>query len=554
MPILYTPDVPGVYKSEDIYNRAIDGDAPVTVRIVPAVRSLVTLPNNTLKMVISVDLDPHSLTYYNSTLGDVIFALADPTADILNYGTDKLMLYYDPRQSPVRIIVDGKLQITGENSIGYRIIRTDNEGNRVVISARLDINNNILSDVIPITDVDVNHLLVCQTGHTLFSISSGEEVTLEVLDSAGVVTITAQLTTKEATILNTLELSSNPIIGFDADCSQVRGDDWVIYLGQNIDELSIFPYLSFADGKHQHVTIDGMSTYMYGYESINNTFPGNQYQIVIKYFLGKDETSTINEDVDGFRFVTLTKNVVIDSMEKYTFSKVSVIPIWSTSQGRYSLRFVAYHETRNAFTDITSTIEYVTGFVFDPARINQQQEIHFTAPFRNPDGTQSDTDYNQTFFITVATPSANEPFLISETTDGIAYGAQNALYDRPRIYYDADIHKYFISSATFTTTAELLHNFYYAALPPWLPATETEPPVPTHFMVRDATTLRPLLLAPQALNDYDNAMTFLTLTAPANAYVNSTVVVEWLISTSNGITVLYSVPVEVLLSTVGYNG
>lgn len=554
MPILYTPDVPGVYKSEDIYNRVVDGNSPIAVRIVPAVRSLVTLPNNTLKMVIAVDLDPNSLTYFNSTLGDVIFSLADPTADIVNYGTDKLMLYYDPRQSPVRIIVDEKLQISGENSIGYRIIRTDSDGNRVVISARLGINNNILSEVIPITDTGVNHRLVCQTGHTLFSITSGEEVTLEVLDSAGVMTITAQLTTKEATILNTLELSSNPITGFDAECSQVRGDDWVIYLGQNINELSIFPYLSYADDKRQHVTIDNMSTYMYGYESINNTFPGNQYQIVIKYFLGKDETSTINEDVDGFRFVTLTKNVVIDSLEKYTFSKVSVVPLWNPTQGRYSLRFIAYHETRNAFTDITADIEYITGFVFDSARVNQQQEIHFTAPFTNPDGTPSDTDYNQTFFITVSTPDANEPFLISETTDGIAYGSQNALYDRPRIFFDDDINQYFISSATFTTTAELLHNFYYAALPPWLTTTETEPPVPTHFMVRDATTLRPLLLAPQALSDYDNAMTFLTLSAPVNAYVNSTVLVEWLISTSNGLTVLYSVPVEVLLSTVGYNG
>jgi len=555
LPITYTPDKPGTYRYDDVYKSAIDGPSPTNLRVVPALGSIVTFPGTAeVKMVVAIDLDPNSVTYRDVTLSSVSFPLTDPELSLVNYGKDLLMLYYDTRQSPTRIIVDNKLALFSSNTVGYRIIRTDDEGHSVVISSRLDNNNNVVGDIIPITDSGVNHQLIYSAGHTLFALQPGEIVRCEIVDSAGVVTIEAQLTTKPATILNTYELASNPITGFDSDFSQIRGDDWLLYLHQDISELTMSPYISFADGTIRRIVIDNLSTYMYGLEEVNNTFPGNQYTVVIKYYLGKDELSTINEEVDGLRFVTLTKNLIVDSREKYTFSKIAVIPIWSNATGRYSLRYIGYHESRNALTDLTSVVTYPVGYVFDNSMVNQQQEVHISAPFTNPDGSIADDPYNQTFFITLSTPGTNEPFLISPTAEGVAYGSNNATYDRPHIYYDADIQQYFISSVSFPTTAALLNNFYYAATPPYLIGTEIAPPVPTHFTIRDAVSLRPLLLVPQVLADYNEAMTFLTLAAPANSYVNSTVLVEWLSSTTNGYIVLYSVPVEVTLSVTGYQG
>ena len=554
MPILYTPDKPGVYKSEDVYVRAVDGPEPIATRIVPAVRSFVIFPDNVVKIVVSVDINPTSPTYLDSTLGNVILTVTDNQPEPINYGKDVLMLYYDTRQSPTRIIVDKKLVIPGENSIGYRIIRSDNDGNRVVISSNLNIQGEVVGNIIPVVDIEVNNIVEFSPGWTFYTLTPGEVVTLELVDSAGIVTLEAQLTTKQATILNTLEFASNPITGFDADCSQTQEDKWVIYLGQNIEELSIFPYITYADGTKHYLTVDNLSTYMYGYEDINNTFPGNLYTIVIKYFLGKDEFSDIAQEVDGQRFVTMTKELIIDSQEKYNFSKISLIPIWNTGTSRYTLRYVGYHETRNAFTDVTSRIQYLPGFTYNNTLVNQEQELRISVPYIEPGGMISDEMYTETFYLTLGTPASLEPFKIKSTVDGLVYGAQNAQNNRPIIHYDGNISKYFIASSIFPNTAEFIRNFYRNATPPYLSDTETVAPEPTHFTIRDSVSKRPLLTSPVSVSSYNTALTFLTLTAPANSYVNSTVIVEWLAATANGYSVLYGTPVQVLLSQVGYIG
>lgn len=338
--IVYNPKQPGVYKLENIYNSATDGDPQTSTKIVPAVGSIIIINTNLLKVVTYVNPDT-----LDSTLGDARFILADEDADVVNLGKDLLMLYFDKRQSPTRINIDNKLVLYGENSVGYRIIRTTSEGEEIVISAHLDEHNNLLNEIIPINVLPLDPpVSQCSNGHTLFDIEAGELLRMEVIDSAGVVTMEINLVSKAATILNTLEFASNPIIGFDADCSQVDGDDWIIYIDQNIEELAIFPYVTYADGSRRNLTIDNMVCYMYGYESINNSFPGNRYTIIIKYFLGKDELSTITEEVDGSRFITLTKELYITSLDKFSYSKISILPIWNPGSSTYSLRFIGYHE------------------------------------------------------------------------------------------------------------------------------------------------------------------------------------------------------------------
>jgi len=551
MAITYTPDKPGVYSSTVVYDRLVDGDPQISIKIVPAVNSLIIFPTGVVKRVTSVDNDYNSGTYLAITYGDILTSLPDPTGELINYGKDCLMLYYDKRQTPTRIRVDKKLDLRGENTIGYRIIRTTPEGERLVISSQLNNEGEVVSDIIPVLDTGVDHALTWTSGYTLFSIDAGEIVQLELVDSAGIVTMEAMLLTKEATILNTLQLSSNPITGFDADCSQIRDDYWVIYVGQDIDELSIFPFITFADGTNRHITIDNLSAFMYGYEEIDSSFPGNACEVVIKYYLGHDELSTISQEVDGTRFVTMTKDIVIDSLEKYNYTKISVIPIWNSGTSRYSLRYVGYHETRRSLTNVTSLVTYVTGFNFNATLYNTQQEIRITVPYTNQAGAT--VQFNQTFWITLTAPGQPEPFLIRSLIDGIGYGAENALYDRPVIMYDATLEQYFIPTPVFTSSTEFLHNFYYAASPPWLTSSEIEPPVPTHFTVRDSVSLRPLLTLPVAVGDYEEVMTFISLTTP-NAFVNSTVLVEWLLEINGEYNLLYSVPVEVFLSDTGYLG
>lgn len=550
MAIAYTPDKPGLYLLSSVYDIEVDGDPQISIKIVPAVGSLVIFPNGIIKQVTTVDDNYNSPTYLKVTYGDVLTSLPDPDLELINYGRDVLMLYYDKRQTPTRIVVDTKLRLCGSNTIGYRIIKTINN-NRVVISASINLQGVIISEIIPVTSNGVDKSLIYGTGHTLFDITAGEVVTLELVDSAGVVTGEATLITKEATILNTLELSSNPIVGFDAECSQIDGDNWIMYVGQDIEELSIHPYISFADGTKRIVPVNNISCFMYGYEDINTALFGNTYPVVIKYYLGLDELSTINEEVDGTRFVTMTKNVLIGSKDIYSFTKISIIPIWNPGTSTYYVRFIGYTQVRNSVKDVTATRTYVTGFSFSATKYNIQQEIRIRVPYTNIDGEI--IQHNQTIFLTLTAPGQLEPFLIRSTVDGVAYGSQNAMYERPAVLYDAALQKYFISSIRFPNTEALLRNFYHTATPPWLADTEIEPPTPTHFTFRDATSLRVLVPVPIAIDDYEEVFSLVSLTTP-NAFVNGTIVMEWLRKVNGQYNILYGVPVEVFLSETGYIG
>lgn len=119
--------------------------------------------------------------------------------------------------------------------------------------------------------------------------------------------------------------------------------------------------------------------------------------------------------------------------------------------------------------------------------------------------------------------------------------------------YDNTLEGYFVPTSRFPDSETFLRNFYYAATPPWLVDTEIEPPVPTYFTIRDSASLRPLLSSPVEISNFGDIVTLLTLSTP-NAYVNSTVIFEFLTYTSGSYNVLYGSPVEVLLSTTGYLG
>lgn len=547
--ITYDPKKPALYLSNDVYDSHVDGDPQSSVKIVPAVGSIVMFESTTneFSAKVVVGVDPVTL---DSTYGPFQHQVTDASNELINIGRDILILYYDTRQSPIQITPDRKIPRFGENSIGYRISRTNSDGTITVLSSRLDGEGNVVSNIIPITESPADHVMVCSTGHSLLTIVPGELLKMDVLDSSGLITMELILVAKEATILNTLDLASNPITGMDSDCSQVIGDDWVLYLGQDPGDLSIFPYVTYSDGTRRNVIVDNMSTYMYGYDAAVTNFPG-VYDIVIKYFLGLDETSTIAQEVDGQRFITMAKRLLVLSQEKYIFSKISVLPLWDGATSKYDLRFIGYHETRNDFTDVTASIEYVTGRVYNPAAYNTQQQIQVTAPYVDEDGET--TMFTQEFFLTVATPASTESFLIRSTVDGVAYGSDNALAIRPKLMYDEAIPRYFIPTSSFQTEELFLKNFYLNGSPPWLTSVEIKPPTPTHFFIRDAVSMRALLAMPVAVSDYENTMTLMSLTTP-NAFVGSTVLFEWLVETSSGFNIIYGTPVEVELSDTGYLG
>lgn len=122
------------------------------------------------------------------------------------------------------------------------------------------------------------------------------------------------------------------------------------------------------------------------------------------------------------------------------------------------------------------------------------------------------------------------------------YGSDGSVVRRPVLHYDRDLDVYFIPTSIFHNKEAVIESFYTLARPFFDTRTESAPPIPTHFIVRDSSNGQQLVHSATDLNDFGAAMNFIgTDRVPARG----TVIVEFLKLIKDTYVVLYGVPVDV---------
>ena len=544
--ILFRGTVQDVYLIEKIYDPDVHTtDEEAAGKVVPAIGSLVvdnqSIPNKYVIWVVDA-VDPNTLkTTYAA--GQFVTDVQDEFGRLISYGNDTLMLYYDDRGEPTRLIVDSKFVLIGGNAAEYRI-KTVINGENVIISSLLDNEGEIVSDRIPIVETGVDGIRRLQDCHTTFEMHPSEFYILEIFDSTGAMTTQARMISKRSTILNDLVASNNPIVEFTADANQIDGANWVLYVGQNTDDLAIWPKITYANGWSEIVPINNMDTYLYGMDDVNTDVADVQFPLIIKHFLADDIPSTIALG-EGVRYLLFETVLRIIARQYTNYSKISVIPWYDTGASTWKLTFLGYYNSRDRFEVLAPSAVRFVGTEFDGDAEGAQQELTINADIVNEFGDIE--TWTQSFAIKVADVNAETPFLIApDSSSPFVYGAQTVDHNRPKLNYDPIRETYFIPTSLFADEAELIDNFYTRAAPPYLPETEMEAPTPTHFTVRDRTNGRVLVSVPVPISVYDQEMAFIVTGTDASEYNNSTVIVEFLKDMSGHFDVLYGVPVEVV--------
>lgn len=554
--VLFQQKEKRVYDLSQIYNPEIDGvDIAASGKIVPALRSLVFDDTNGLRNTAYTVwyVDPVTL---KTTLKPIrVLATEDGEPDrILSYGNDIYMLYFatvttqDAHGNNVtntKLFVDSKLALFGNNTVEYELVRTNIDGTKTKISINRNTSNVDTGTLVPLVDTAVPGIRKCGSCYTYSAIAENDIIAMNLYDAASILTGTIQLVAKKALILNDLDDSVNPVTDFILTANQMKNDELILYVNQNVSDLNIYPELIFADETSQVVAVDNMSGFAYGLEDVKTLYPGMQYQITVKYYLSPDITSTIAQGEEN-RFVAVTKTLRIINHDVFSISKISVVPVWSSANSEWSLLFYGYYQKRDAM-NILGTVT-LTGTQFSGTTFGSQQVIDIQVAQTMDNGQV--TNYTQRFCIEVRDPVSPLPaFLISPTSispDTEIYGNNNLPHKRSVINYNAGTGKYYVSSSKFLTKAEFLHNFYDIATPPYLTDTETQAPVPTHFTLREAGSGRVLLTSAQSVDNYDSPLTLLTIGATSQ-FVDSVIVMEFL-KYSNGVyQILYGVPVQVKL-------
>lgn len=485
----------------------------------------------------------------------IIIPEEEDEVSIVSYGNDRFMLYYDDRTKPTKLIVDSKLFFVGPSLVEYRLYRELADGTREYISLYLDADEKFKGERIPMaTAMERGDIKYCTNCHTLNKIQDGEVIILEIYNTVGVLSTKVSLVAMRADILNDLATDANPIVKFDIDCLQKRGEDFYIYAKQDPFQLNITPYVVYANGVRRDIPIDNLRCFLYGFEDYNPSYPGYRQPIMAKIFLSPREVATIGVDNGKSRYISAVRNLVTIQNNNTIYAKFSLIPYWDILTQSYKIRWFAYINTRDHFWDVTDLVRDDSETPFDGTKYTgQTQKLTVSMDLATLIGSDSTIIHSQNVWLTLYPQVDYMRYTFKDgVSDSHCYGVESALFRRPFIHYDETLTQYFIPTSIFRNKEAVLENFYYNARPMFNPISETAPPVPTHFNIRDMFG-RMVISSPIEIEQYPQAWSIIS-TGLASQYVNGTLIVEWLKANgSGGYEIIYGVPVEVRRSTTGYN-
>jgi len=559
--ILFDDKRPDSLFLEDLYDPVLHGfDAVNSGKIIGTPGSLVV--DKTNGNIYYIDyVDPVTKKSYLKTPRILYTGLdgedgKDAIVYLISYGNDKFYCYYDDRIKPTKLVVDSKLLIFGSANTEYRLYRIDPTGKKQIISVYLNSDEVIKGNRIPLSPVGpaLPNAKWCTNCHTLNYLEDGEILTIEIFNSAGVLSAEFNILVKRAVILNDLTSNVNPIINFDATCVQTRGDEWFLYEKQSPSSLNITPYLDYYDGTRHNLVIDNIQCFMYGLEDFIPSFIGHRQKVLIKYFLNNRETTLLESADPRYPALAVEKWLsIVDNESKYGM-KISIIPIWNAVQEEYSLKFFAYTEKRDHVFDVTKDV-IVTGFVgYD---FDKEQKVYIEYNASEIYGFNTTAIYTQNYFLTLRHGKDNfVKYIIKDTKDDeFAYGVEaigNNLR-RPVIYYFNDIKKYAVPTSVFPDKNLFVYNTYILSRPPFDPNTELKPLEPTHFTIRAHDTGDVIISSPIPIEEYHQAFSMLS-SNPIDKFVGQTVICEFLQEVSDVYKILYGVPIDVIKSQSKYQG
>lgn len=469
----------------------------------------------------------------------------------IDYGNNRLYMYYTRESANAnggfKITIDKRIIVPGNDVDVFEIVKVDQEGNYRPVSMYFDSNGVYAGTRVPFTEVSAN-LHVPSSLHSVEPMIDNDVFRLVVYDYAGTQTGEYKLFAKKA-IINNTAFEDLMIVGFVLEATQQNANGFYLLPGQDPDALMITPKLVLNDGRTMSLPIDGNLTQLYGLEGFISSSPGQETDILVKYFLHASEQaygSFLNE-ADGVRYLVAEEKVIVLDIPDSISCKISVVPRYYAINNKYVLTFFLYTHESNTVRDITHLIN-VDNFDGDNFTTEQEVTISFDMSVVYEDVTIP-KDYNQYLKIKLAPYGTPERWSIYSAPNDIygGYGIATPGIPRPVITFDADSSRYSIPATTFDDVDRFLEAFYYKARPLYESSSVSEPIRPTHFTIRDVSTNTIIIENPISIDSFDDP--WVSTLPTADSLVNSNCIVEFLEDKGAGVYgVLYGVPVDVYLS------
>ena len=555
---LLWPSMPSYYTISDIYQPPHTNYPEGTVLTVPPIGSLVSgdgTEPNVLYVVTARDE-----TTYASTLTPVYMPTNQDgfgMSSVIAYGNVQFRAYYDTRSTPYTLTI-GRVVFFGGSPSTYTLTRYPNTNQEEVVSLYYNEAGTFSGNSVPMVAIasDTN-IWYCQTCNINFIPQLNEELLIKVYSETGALVATCSVYCEAADVINTA-LNYRPKIQNLTVCGTqpLSTGGFYLYEKQKLSDLALYGVLTFDNGTTQQIQIDGLQTILFGENDFVASYCGLKQYFLLKYNLNYNQTvSTPTASDVEVTTTSISKMFTVEVIANQLAVpiKISVVPLWDSTQAQYSLQYYYYSTDHDRAVQITSNITIGNGSFQGNDYINWQS-FTITVDMNTVDPVTYPTpaNYTQSVALKLQPPAALVKYLIADSVSSpVIYGTDSSACRRPVLYYDSTLDQYFVSSLLFQNTAAMLEAFYYNANPPYDSNTESSVPVPTHFTVRNPTNGGLILASPIALTNYDVAFTLIN--GQDGEYVGGTLIVEfWQVNGSNSNYILYGVPVDV--STATYIG
>lgn len=551
---LFSTDRPDYYMIGQIFDSVTNPSGTIIPR--PGSLVLDVVNNGLLKRVVSVDETTH-----NSTYSTVVTALVQPVVEddeidenvvsIVDYGNSLFYLFYDVSENPTKLNIDKKVIILGDDAAFYELTRYDTVTSTYVpVSLYFDTTGNYNGTKVPLATIaaGVNNAKVPTNCHTTHQIIESGVYHLNIYDYAGTQCGSIKLHAKKAIVNNVID-DDLIIQDFLVESTQqdIQGD-FYLFPDQDPDSLVLTPRLVFNNGTNKAITIDNSLCHLYGFEGFTAAYPGQEVEILIKYFLANSQQAVADELIvtQTSRSLVKQKTVKVKNPGTNNYSiKILTVPVYIQSTNRWILMFFMYTLGENTVRNITSFVN--VNPAFDGLLMGVDQTVLLTLRLRDvfPD-IETDYMYQQPLVIRVAPYSYYERYIIRDSvgdTYGV-YGVDSPILSRPTIYFDNTLSKYFIPTSKFNTVEVFLEAFYYKSRPLFDSGNLTVPVLPTHFTLRNSVNGTLLLGSPIPVASYAQAFNLVNVETQ-NALLGTNCIVEFLRYEQSEFKVLFGAPVDI---------
>jgi len=470
-------------------------------KVVPLVGDEVHNPvGTTIDIYIVTAIDPLTLI---ATLTQVTDSNAgNGTGDItpadvlLGTGTttqpSTFSVYFDDSTVPYGLAVDARYTVNGSMCQTCKIFRGNYLSSSTdVVSLILDAGGNIVGEAIPLQLVameTLNNVAIKSVppAYTNAQLVEGELLTAVFYDANGSVVSKQQMIVEHTSWIIQPNASHKYITSIDLESpfiSPSNGNLLQFPLNLPISGLDLVGVVTYSDGSSDKIPVNNTKFSIYGLEGYMSSQAGQEFDIVLKYTLGPNESSMVLQVGNNGQISKVYQAATLAVDNAYSF-KLYGFPQWQSQALGYGLQWFLYDMNRNINYDVSDKVVINTNFEpWQPKAYGILQTLNVSIDVSLADPSFKSYVHAETAQIVlngIGDESGYYPWSVAFTP------GQNPRYSafalgthqlNNTLNWELDI------SNNVTTLDTWLKTVYYPTVPLFDSNVEKAPPAPTHFNV-----------------------------------------------------------------------